>query len=475
MLDRYTRGRACRTSQEASVMVLEVENREHRLGGASNVCLMLKTLDAHVSCVGVTGRDNPGETLRKLLANADIETNGVIATSQRRTTLKERFVGQSGSGPPSQVLRVDTETTTPLDSKTESQLIDVVRQAVTAHDVVLISDYDKGVCTPKCIETVIQIARQNQIPVLVDPGRGRNFELYRGATLIKPNRPETEIATNSRIQTPKEALRAGSRLCQEFGVEMAVVTLDADGIALVQRNGNERIFPTRARSVFDITGAGDMVLSMLGFAIGGGLDPEQAVQLANVAAGLEVDRSGVTVLSRDEIRTELQSHQLNSRRKIVELNTLVRLTEDYRLRGHRIVLTNGCFDLLHVGHATYLEEAASHGDTLIVAINSDASVRRLKGETRPIISQDERAKMLAALECVDHVVVFEDATPHTLLSTIRPDVLVKGGNYHVNEVVGREIIESYGGQVRVTDIVQGVSTTEILKSVQIKGQHRKAG
>ncbi len=292
--------------------------------------------------------------------------------------------------------------------------------------------------------------------------------------MIKPNRHETETATRRAIRTPEDALRAGAQLCQQLSLDMAVITLDASGMALVKRDGGGKVFPAKARSVYDITGAGDMVLAVLALGFGGRLAPEASVQLANVAAGLEVDRSGVTALTREEIRAELNSHPRQSLRKQLTEEQAGRLAEEYHRRGKSIVFTNGCFDLLHVGHVTYLEEAASHGDILIVGLNSDRSVQRLKGPERPVIKAGERAAMLASLGCVDHVVVFDEDTPHALLRRIRPSVLVKGGDYQPHEVVGHEIVESYGGRVEVTDLVPDVSTTNILKSLQ---QHdvRRAG
>ncbi len=475
MLDRYTWGSASRTSQEAPVLVLRAEHREHRPGGASNVGLMLGVLESHVTCAGVIGQDEAGETLIGLLQSAGIQTQGILRSTTRPTTLKERFVGRSGSGLPSQILRVDTEQTRDLDPATETELREYLMDEIPQHDAVLISDYAKGVCTPGCLAAVIQAAQRAKVPVLVDPGRGRDFGLYRAATLIKPNRNEIEVATGQTIDEPRTALAAGQALCQQLDLEMAVVTLDADGMALAHRQGGGQLFPTKARSVYDITGAGDMVLAVLGLGLAEGIPPDHAVLLANTAAGLEVDRTGVTPLTRAEIRAELQFHTVHSRRKITELGQLGRLAEEYRRRGQRIVLTNGCFDLLHVGHATYLEEAASQGDILVVAINSDASVGRLKGAGRPVIGQHERAAMLAALGCVDHVLVFDEDTPHEVLRGVRPDVLVKGGSYAPHEVVGREIVESYGGRIYLAGMVPGVSTTEIVDSLRNQVWLRQAG
>lgn len=475
MLDRYTWGRADRTSQEAPVVILQAEGHDHRLGGASNVAFMLRVLACDATCVGVVGDDEAGQVVQQLLQESQVDTQAIAVCSGRKTTLKERFVGRAGSGLPSQILRVDIETTAAIDGPTERALIDAIRSRMARHDAVLISDYAKGVCTPAVLRATIESARQHDVPVLVDPGRKQELALYRGATLIKPNRHETELATGRTIRHPSDALSAGAAMCEELELDMAVITLDADGMALIERGQPGHVFSTRARSVFDITGAGDMVLAMLGLCLGGGIDSASAVQLANVAAGLEVDRTGVTALTRGEIRRELHTHQLSSRRKLVTIDEMARLADEYRRRGKRIVMTNGCFDLLHVGHATYLEEAAGLGDILLVAINSDSSVRRLKGPQRPVIQGSERAAMLAALGCVDHVLEFEDDTPLAVVAAVKPDILVKGGNYLPHEIVGREIVESYGGRVCVASMVPGVSTSEIVQSVQKRAPLRKAG
>lgn len=446
-------------------MVLQVGEREHRLGGASNVCHMLRVLEASVTCAGVVGSDNAGQTIIDLLKAAGIDTQLVFKCTDRVTTQKERFVGHSGSGLPSQILRVDTEATGELNPSIAGQLIAGLQSLIGEHDALLISDYAKGVCTRECVQAAIHAAKQAGVPVLVDPGRDVDFSIYRGATLIKPNRKEAEAAIQTQIDSPDRAMQAGAELCRRLDLEMAVITLDADGMALVPRDASGHVFSTKARSVYDITGAGDMVLSVLGLSFGGRLSPEESVQLANVAAGLEVDRTGVSTLTRDEIHAEIAAER-NSLRKQVTVHQASQFAEECRRRGKRVVFTNGCFDLLHVGHVTYLEEAACHGDILIVGVNGDASVRRLKGPQRPIISEDDRVAMLASLACVDQVIIFEEDTPHHLLRQIQPDVLVKGGTYEPHEVVGREVVEAYGGRVCVTQVLEGVSTTRIVESMR---------
>jgi D-beta-D-heptose 7-phosphate kinase/D-beta-D-heptose 1-phosphate adenosyltransferase len=350
-----------------------------------------------------------------------------------------------------------------------------VTEHLAAHDALLISDYAKGVCTPKLLRQLIASARQANVPVLVDPRRDGGFDRYRGATLIKPNRAETAAATGQAIVTGDDARQAGQKLCRRLAIDIAVVTLDRDGMVLVRHDGSSELMPTTVRSVYDITGAGDMVLATLGACLAGGVSVEDAVRLANVTAGLEVQRPGTAAVTRDEIRAEIASTQRLGAQKIIDCDTAARFAEEHRRRGETVVFTNGCFDLLHVGHLQVLAESAAHGDVLVVGVNSDGSVRRLKGPERPIINERDRAALLAALGCVDYVVVYDDDTPHRLLRAIRPDVLVKGGTYALDEVVGHEVVEGYGGRVAVTGTIDGISTTRIVQSLTRDAPLRRAG
>jgi D-beta-D-heptose 7-phosphate kinase/D-beta-D-heptose 1-phosphate adenosyltransferase len=399
------------------------------------------------------------------------------------------------------MLRVDREVRDPIAPQLETRLAEQLLPAIANFDVVLISDYDKGVCTPRLLRELIIAARAAGVPLLVDPIRGNDYSRYRGATSMTPNRLEAELASGVKIVTADDAFRAGRQLARELGLDLSIVTLDRDGMALVYPDGRGELFPTRPRAVYDITGAGDMALAMIGVALAAGVAAPQALQLANVAAGLEVEKVGVAVIPRTEIRERLLDEQEGERRKekadksrsnpqstsqdsksslssphakIVTLDELVPLAESYRAAGRRLVFTNGCFDLLHVGHVSYLAEARAQGDLLVVGLNSDASVRRLKGPTRPINRQHDRAAMLASLAAVDFVVVFHEDTPHELLRQLHPDVLVKGGTYTPEQVVGHEIVEAYGGQVAVCGLVEGVSTTNIVASLAqggLRGPH----
>ncbi len=466
ILDRYTWGDAERISQEAPVIVLRADRREARLGGAANVCAMLRGLDARVTCAGVVGSDSAGDELRGKLAEDDISEQLVLTDTARPTTVKERFVGRASGRHPNQILRVDSEARAPLQRAIEQELVRSIRASIAAYDAVLISDYGKGVCTSNLVRGTIDACRIAGIPVLVDPMRSQHYEVYRGATILKPNRIETELATGCDIHEPADALHVGARLCRQLDLTAAVITLDRDGMVWVPHHGSGAIYPTRARSVYDITGAGDVALAMLGLCWANGISPEDAILLSNVASGIEVERTGVSKVSREDIRNELLGADRPGAQKLLRLEQLAEFGKRQRQRGQRVVFTNGCFDLLHVGHVTYLAEAAALGDVLVVGVNSDASVRRLKGPARPVIGEHDRAAILAALECVDGVVVFDDDTPLQAIEMLRPDVLVKGGTYSTDEVVGRELVEAYGGQVRVTGIVDGISTTRIVHSLE---------
>ncbi len=465
ILDRYTWGNAERISQEAPVIVLRADRSEARLGGAANVANMLCGLQAKVTCCGVVGDDAAGRELEHLLRQAGADCELVLADNARPTSVKERFVGRASSRHPSQILRVDHENCDPLRQALEAELIEKITLRIAQHDALLISDYDKGVCTPRILRAAIAAANAAGVLVMVDPSRSCPMDHYRGVTVIKPNRLETELATGRKIAKTADAISAGQKLCQDLDARMALITLDREGMMLVKHDGSGEAFPTYARAVYDITGAGDMVLAMFGLCLAAGAKPADAVRLSNVAAGLEVERSGVAVIYREEIRAELMSGRGGGARKIVTREQAGLLAEEHRRRGEKIVFTNGCFDLLHIGHVTYLSEAAGLGDVLVVGVNSDQSVRKLKGPSRPVISESDRAAMLAALACVQYVVVFDDDTPCNLLHAIRPDVLVKGGTYTTDEVVGHEIVEAYGGQVCVTGVVDGISTTNILASL----------
>ena len=327
---------------------------------------------------------------------------------------------------------------------------------------VLVSDYGKGVCTPAVVRQVIAVAVNRRVPVLVDPAANVDFSRYAGATLLVPNRCEAEFAVGFQIDAFDSAIRAGRMLQERSGAGAVLIKLDRDGMVLINPDSAETIYRARPRDVWDVTGAGDLVLAVLGLCAAAGMSLEDSAALANTAAGLEVERHGVVPVTRSEILEELR-RSFQPKAKLVSIDELVPVVARCRAARRTIVFTNGCFDLLHVGHVNLLQNAAAEGDVLIVAVNGDASVRRLKGPARPVVSAQNRALLLTALECVDYVVVFDEDTPCELLKRLQPDVLVKGGTYRPEEVVGREIVEWYGGRVCVTPALDGISTTSILR------------
>ncbi len=468
ILDRYTWGNAERVSQEAPVILLRADKREARLGGAANVCQMLRGLEAEVAVAGLIGADPDGAAVRHLLGDAAVDTSHVLRDHTRPTTVKERFIGRAAGRHAHQILRVDQETRDAMHADLEAQLRADLLDRLAEFEIVLISDYDKGVCTPGLLQPLIRAARGQGIPVVVDPIRGGDYSRYHGATTMTPNRLEAELASGVKIHSPADAMQAGEILCRRFQLDYAVVTLDADGMVMVAADGRGEHFPTRPRAVYDITGAGDMVLAAIGIALAAGVSPPDALRLANVAGGLEVEQVGVAPISREQIRVDiLRSGREGAAGKLVTLDEAARIAAGLRAQGRKIVFTNGCFDLLHVGHVTYLEEAAAQGDVLFLGLNSDNSVRQLKGPSRPVRNQAERAAVLSALTHVDHVLIFDEPTPLRLIEAIRPDVLVKGGDYRdaTHEIPGKAFVESYGGQLYLTGMVEGVSTTAILRSV----------
>ena len=463
ILDRYIWGDAERISQEAPVPLLRADRREHRLGGAASVALMLRTLDAEVSLIGGVGRDPESVILRKLLADLEIDDRLVLSLDDRPTTLKERYIGRAQDRHPQQMMRVDYETRDPIPAEVESLIWQQLPEAVSRADLVLISDYDKGICTPSLLRSLITACRSLGVRVIADPIRSSDYSKYEGVNAMTPNRLEAQLATGMTISTPLDALDVGRKLLQTLKMECALVTLDRDGMALVHADGRERLVPTRPRQVYDITGAGDMVLAVVGLCLASGADFEEAAALGNVAGGLEVEAIGITPLTRRELLRDLLDHQRPEAAKQYDLDALRDEVRRRRDAGQTIVFTNGCFDLLHPGHVRLLKQAATLGDFLVVGINADSSVQRLKGPTRPINDEESRAEVLGALECVDAVTIFEDDTPLALLEAIAPDVLVKGGDYRPEEVVGRELVEEAGGKVVIIPLLEGHSTTQMVR------------
>lgn len=470
MLDRYVWGDAERISQEAPVILLHADKREERLGGASSVATMLRALGARVMLAGVVGDDADGLHIRRILAEHGIDDEAVLTDATRPSTVKERYIGRAQHRHPQQMMRVDYEVREALSAVHEQELCRAVTRQLRRADIVLISDYDKGVCTPAVLATTIATARSLDLRTVVDPIRGKDYRKYHGCSAMTPNRLEAGLATGRVLNTPAEALDSAAQLREQLDMEAAIVTLDKEGMALVHRNGRRVHFLTRPRAVYDITGAGDMVMSVLGMALATGADYDAAIRLANIAGGLEVEKIGVVTLTRDDILADiLHSGSIEKSdfgpgmEKLRSRSALSRELDGRRRLGQKIAFTNGCFDVLHAGHVQYLREARRQADVLVVGLNSDASVRALKGQGRPINPLDARAFVLGSLESVDYVTVFDEATPLELIQALRPDVLVKGADYRREEVVGADFVEANGGQVHLAPLREGYSTTRLLQ------------
>jgi D-beta-D-heptose 7-phosphate kinase/D-beta-D-heptose 1-phosphate adenosyltransferase len=462
MLDRYVYGDVERISPEAPVPVLRSVKREVRPGAAGNVAMAIGALGGVVQCCGVIGEDADAEVLSGLLTEGGTQVDALVKLADRPTTVKCRYVGLAQHRHAQQMFRVDEEDVAALSDDANARLFDALNKTLDSVDVVALEDYDKGVITDKTGPALIAAARAAGKPVVVDPARLKSYARYRGATLLTPNRYEAQLASGVTITDEASMARAAAAICESAEADAVVITLDKEGAYLYTTGTGQRI-GTRPRSVYDVTGAGDVVLAMLAVAVAEGLALADAVALSNVAGGLAVERFGVVAIQRSEVIDELNTMLGLRSHKVLDRESLAHALAARRQRGERIVFTNGCFDLLHMGHVRYLQQARELGNGLIVAINSDDSVRRLKGESRPIIGEAERAEMLASLECVDYVTIYDEDTPIPLLEMLQPELLVKGGSTPV--VVGQEVVEAYGGKVLTLDLVEGLSTTTIIERI----------
>ncbi len=479
MLDRHVMGNADRLSPDAPVPVLTVDSIENFPGGASNVCLDLRALRCEVACLGVVGREHPqslfgrtgredavGQLLRKALRGADCDVSGLILSPDRVTTVKFNLVGLAQHRHPQKMFRVDAESKAPVPPDVEARLLREARRLLKGADALCIEDYNKGVLTPGVCQGLIALAKKARVPVLVDPAAIGDYRKYRGATVITPNRTEAATATGTPFSRTGDAraLDAMARQLQrELRLDAVVLTLDKQGILLQEKGRKPRLLPTQAREVYDVTGAGDMVLAMLAAAVANGADWTTATQLANVAAGLEVEKFGVVPIALDEVLVKLLQDHAKQQGKLRTLDELLPELRAFRGQGRRIAFTNGCFDILHAGHVHFLREARRHGDLLVVGLNSDASIRRIKGAPRPVNAQADRIMVLSELQSVDYIVIFDQDTPLKLIAAIKPDVLVKGADYRRDQVVGGDVVEKHGGRVELVKLVPGRSSTNIIQ------------
>ena len=455
MIDHYLWGSCERISPEAPVQVVNVERESTILGGAGNVINNLHSLGAKVDVISVIGECKASQELIELLREINIDTQYLITQKDRFMSKKSRIIAVH-----QQVARYDHESTEEINNNSQLSILNFYKSMVTNYDVILLSDYGKGVLTFELTQSLITIAKENEKKLLVDP-KGLNYSKYDGAYLLTPNKKEASEATNSSINDNKSLAHAIKTLKKQCNLEISLITLSDQGVAIF--DNQLRIYPTVAVEVFDVTGAGDTILASIGFALSSGNNIDEAVKFANLAAGVVVGKIGSATATLNEIiEYESSLNKSSSDDRIKNWDEISFIANELRDKNKKIIFTNGCFDILHIGHIKYLEKSKNFGDILILGLNSDQSIQRLKGQNRPINSQTDRAYMLASIEVVDYVVIFNDDTPFDLIKLIQPDVLVKGGDYEGKKVVGQDIAK----ELKLVKFIDGKSTTGIIERIQ---------
>lgn len=462
MLDRFLYGTVDRISPEAPVPVLRIQRETMTLGGAGNVLRNLASLGAQVDIVGVTGQDSASTDLAQLFAELPNVTPMILQDTTRPTTLKVRCIGGS-----QQLIRADREISTPVSTELQQQIMQRITAMLPAAQVIILSDYAKGVLTEKLLAEILALAKAQNKPVLIDP-KGRDFSRYRGAYMITPNRKELTEATGvSGIKTVAEAEQAARVLIAAYNIEVVLAKLGADGVCLVVKDQPALHIHGAAREVFDVSGAGDTVVAAMALALAAGGSLSDAAHLANLAGSIVVGKVGTATVSIDDLQQGLQEHQRSAGDgKIMSWQEAFEQTEKWRQQGLKVGFTNGCFDIIHPGHISLLRQARARCDRLILGLNTDASVQRLKGPTRPVHDEQSRATVLAAMGDVDGVVLFDQDTPLELIRTLRPQLLVKGEDYTPDKVVGWDLVQSWGGELYLAKFVPGKSTTSTIAKLQ---------
>lgn len=461
MLDEYLWGHVERISQEAPVQVVDVIKEECLLGGAGNVIKNLVSLGAKVYISSVVDEKETGKLILNELKKFGVVVEGVFKEPTKISSRKTRVLSFDKH---QQILRIDRETNYSISQKNEENILSYVKSNINSCEVVILSDYMKGVLTDNLLKDIINFANASKKPVIIDP-KGKDFTKYKNATLITPNKKEAETVLDMGILDEAALRIAGKKLLSKFNTEAILITLGKDGMTLIEKDNLITHIPVEEKEVYDITGAGDTVISVVGLGIASGLALKKAIEIANIAAGIVVGKLGTATVTIQEIIDYMLQRNIYFNSKILKQPVLTAIVEEKKKNGSRIVFTNGCFDILHAGHTCFLQKAKMLGDVLIVGLNSDESVRRLKGNNRPIIPMKERAAILSSLSCVDYITVFDEDTPIKLMEAIKPDILVKGNDYKIEEVVGKDIVESYGGRVELIKLVDGISTSSIIDRI----------
>ena len=455
MLDRYLIGDVGRISPEAPVPIVLLKEQNERAGGAANVAANLALLGIKTNIIGCVGNDAEATTLQKLIANIGIETESLVKSEKRPTIAKTRILGGH-----QQMMRLDQESQAAFSADENAHLIGAIKiQLALKPAIVILSDYAKGLLSENMCQQIITQCTAQRIPVLVDP-KGRDYSKYTGATALTPNKKETAEACDTSVNDP-DLISKAEALRNCLKLQFLAVTRGEEGISLLDENAHH--IPATAQKVFDVSGAGDTVIATLAAGLMHKLSPLESLQLANIAAGVVVGKVGTVPITRSDLLEALTALQGNEQaHKICDLHQLMQKVESWKKNEQKIVFTNGCFDLLHAGHVTYLEAAKKRGDKLILGLNTDRSVRALKGASRPVVNEQDRARVLAALESVDAVILFDEDTPLQLIKGIKPHIIAKGSDYTAEQVVGGKEVKSWGGEIALIDLVAGRSTSNII-------------
>jgi len=458
MLDEHIWSKVSRISPEAPVLIADVSRITHVPGGCGNVAANVAALSGIPYVLGLVGRDSSGDKLLRALRNYGINTDHLLLTHERPTILKSRILAGS-----QQVVRVDREEKSTLSEKLSQKILDRAKKLIPQMEALILSDYGKGLTTPQTCQKLIGLARRHKKPVLVDP-KGNDYSKYKGATVLTPNTGEAEAAAGFLIMDEPSLLQAGKILLNKTQASYLIITRGREGLSLLSKKGEVLHIPAIPREVFDITGAGDTVIAALALALAAGANLKEAARLANYAASVKVGKIATQPVYREELAEALEERE-PATKKIKARKDLAQIIKRLKSEGAQIVFTNGCFDILHLGHVRYLKEAKKLGEVLIVGLNSDASVRKLKGTDRPYVSELERAEILSSLECVDYVTIFPESRPDNLIKIIRPEIHVKGGDYSVGELPERHLVERLGGRVVVIPPTEGRSTTNLIERI----------
>ncbi|MDI6687936.1 MAG: D-glycero-beta-D-manno-heptose-7-phosphate kinase [Desulfobacterales bacterium] len=463
MVDEYLWGNVDRISPEAPVQIVSVKEENSTLGGAGNVVNNLIALGAKVSLASVIGSDRYGRLLLAKLSELGVDTNGVIEEPERLTTRKTRIISNN-----QQVLRIDRETKKDISRQTFDIILNYIKNVISAVDLVLISDYDKGLITTALLSSLISIVKKHKKMSIADP-KGLNFLKYSGVSLLTPNKKEAALASGIEIVDEATLIKAGNRILKAVKINNLLITCGKNGMVLFEHNKKPYYISAQTRQVFDVSGAGDTVIAVLGLVIASGASFAKAASIANTAAGIVVSKVGTSTVSKDELLSALAPTCDYALTKYISFSELQAVIQQIKADDKKIVLTNGCFDLLHSGHIMLLSASKRLGDVLIVAIDSDESVKNIKGRGRPIISEKDRISLLSAFDYVDYVVVFSSEQLNQVIEIIRPDILTKGGNYIFEDVVGREIVERHGGRVVLIPITKNISSSSIINNIRKGG------